>query len=296
MNNFDDIFNDNNTPANGQNNQLSKEDYAAKKKTEREEIFALSDNTAMEVASDGSKFQQYLDVQSNFDRYSAVNTLLILAQKPEATRIGDYDYWKDKGGFVKQGQTGFYILEPREYAKEDGKPGIGYNLKKMFDISQVDVRKLVKTTPPTYTERQILAALISKAPVKITGVDELPGDLGAMTNPETGEISVRKNMIFSDSFRSIAQELAAADLTTGPDTQADLAFSAYCASYILCKKYGADTKAFSFGDAPSLFEGMDAQDIKGELTQIRDVVADINGRMTKHLDAVSKAAKNNEAR
>jgi hypothetical protein len=117
-----------------------------------------------------------------------------------------------------------------------------------------------------------------------------------MTNPETGEINVRKGMQFSDSFRSVAQELAAADLTTGPDTQADPTFSAYCASYILCKKYGADTKAFSFDDAPGVFESMDAQGIKGELTQIRDVVEDINGRMAKQLDAVSKAAKNNEAR
>ena len=296
MNNYDDLLN--NAPVEAQqNNQLSKEDYAAKKKAEREEVFSMSDNTALNVAGDGNKFQQYLDVQSKFDRYSAVNTLLILAQKPEATRLADFDHWKTQGAFVKPGQTSISILEPQEYTKEDGTQGVGYNIKKVFDISQVDAKKLNKTTPPpTYTDRQILSALISKAPVKIIGVDELPGDIGAMTNPETGEISVRKGMQFADSFKSIAQELAYPEIERSKNEPSDPRFSAYCVSYILCKKYGVDTKDFNFNDAPGVFKGMEPQAIKTELTQIRDIAEDINGRMTKQLDAVSKAAKNNEAR
>jgi len=287
MNSYDDLLN---------NNPLTKEEYAAGKQAERDDLYTLSDNTALEVAGDGGQFRQYLDLQSRCDRYSAVNTLLILAQKPEATRLGDFDHWKDRGGSVK-GQTGIAILEPHQYRKEDGSPGVGYNIKKVFDISQVNTSKMKPSKPaPTYTDRQILSALISKAPVKITGVDSLPGNAGAQTNPETGEISVRKGMEFSDTFRSVAQELAAADLTTGPDTQADPSFSAYCASYLLCKKYGVDTKDFDFKDAPGVFEGMDAQEVKGELSEIRDVANDISGRMARQLDAVSKPPKNQDAR
>jgi hypothetical protein len=127
MNNYDDLLN--NAPAEPQSGQLSKEEYADKKRAEREEVFALSDSTALEVAGNGGKFRQYLDVQSRFDRYSAVNALLILAQKPEATRIGDFDYWKGIGGFVRPRQSAISILEPHEYLKEDGSPGIGYNIK-----------------------------------------------------------------------------------------------------------------------------------------------------------------------
>jgi hypothetical protein len=294
MSNYDDLLS--NAPANGQNGQLSKEDYAAKKKAEREDVFALADNTALGIAGDGGRFQQYLDVQSTFDRYSAVNTLLILAQKPESTRLGDFEHWKEKGGFVKPGQTGIAILEPQEYAKEDGTPGIGYNIKKVFDISQIDARK-VKTTPsPKYDNRQLLKALIHKAPVKIIGVDDLQGGLGAMTNPDTGEIHVRKGMGFADTFRSIALELSIAELTSGPKPQADTLFSAFCASYLLCKKYGVDTQGFNFGDAPAVFEGFDAQEIKGELSQIRDATFDISGRMAKQLDLAQKAVRPQEAR
>lgn len=294
MNSFDDLLN--NAPAEGQPGQLSKENYAAKKQTEREAVFALSDRTALEVAGDGNRFRQYLDVQGKFNRYSAVNSLLILAQKPEATRIGDFEHWKSQGGFVKPGQAAISILEPHEYTKEDGSPGTGYNIKKVFDISQVDTRKVRTDQPPSFTDRQLLQALIFKASVKITGVDKLPGDLGAMTDPDTGEISVRKGMAFADTFRSVAQELTFVDPATGPNTQADSHFSAYCASYLLCKKYGVDTQGFEFSEAPRVFDGMDAQEIKAELTQIRNAADDIGGRMSRQLDAVQKSARNQEAR
>ncbi len=294
MASFDDLLN--NAPTEEQTvAQLTKEKYAAKKKTEREETFALSDQTALEVAADGGRFGQFMDVQGQFDRYSAVNALLILAQKPEAVRLGNFDYWKNQGCSVRPGQTAISILEPHEYTKEDGSPGTGYNIKKVFDIAQIDTRKLRTAPVPNYTERQLLQALISKAPVKIKGVDELPGDLGAMTDPETGEISVRRGMEFADSFRSVAQELASCDLTTGSDFPADPAFSSYCASYLLCKKYGLDTQAFNFEDAPGVLEGMDAQMVKGELAQIRDVAENISGRMARQLEQ-AKAAKSQEAR
>ena len=294
MNSYDDLLN--NTPTDGQNSQLSKEEYAAMKQTERDGLYALSDQTAQEVAGDGGKFQQFLNAQGKFLRYSAVNILLIMTQKPDATRLGDFDYWKSQGGFVKREQTGIAILEPHEYTKEDGTTGIGYNIKKVFDISQVDARRMKITPPPSSDDRQLLRALIHKAPMKISGVEELPGDLGAMTNPETGEITVRKGMEFTDTFRSVSMELAAAVLSDSPNTQADPLFSAYCASYLLCTKNGVDTRGFNFADAPSVFGGLDAQGVKGELQQIRDAANDISGRMAKQLDAVQKAAKTQEAR
>ena len=299
MANYDDLLN--NAPTEEQSGapQLSKEEYAEKKKAEREDAFALSDTMAMEVSADGGKFQQYLDVQAANDRYSAVNALLIMAKNPGATRLGNFDYWKSKGCSIRGGQTAIAILEPHDYVKEDGSPGTGYNVKKVFDISQVDTRKLRVAPAPNYTDRQLLGALIPPKSPKfptVNGVDELPDDLGAVYNPETDSISVRKGMEFHDTFRALAQELSYADLTTGPDTQVDPAFSAYCASYLLCSKYGIDKEGFSFDEAPGVFEGMDAQTIKGEFSQIRDVAEDISGRMARQLEIQNKAPKNQEAR
>lgn len=295
MSNYDDLLN--NVPAGEQaNGQLSKEEYAAKKQAEREAIYELSDNAALEVSGDSKQFQQYLDIQSKFDRYSAVNTLLILAQNPEATRLGSFDYWKSQNGSIKSGETGISILEPgREYERDDGSIGVSYNIKKVFDISQVDTRKLKLTPTPNYTERQILGALISKYPMRIIGVDELSGDRGAMTN-SNGDILVRKGMEFSDTFRSVAYEMAGAELATDTELSPVQEFSAYSATYLLCKKYGADTQNFSFEDAPGVFNDMDAQEVKGELSQIRDAFENISGRMSRQLEAQAKAAKSQEAR
>ena len=296
MANFDDLFN--NTPIEESGApQLSKEEYAAKKKAEREEIFSLSDVAAQEVVTVDGNFQSFLDLQARLDRYSAVNALLIFIQNPDASRLGSFDYWKSQNGFVKPGQSGISILEPgKEYVREDGSTAVGYNVKKVFDISQIDTRKLKSAPTPTYTERQLLAALISRAPVQISGLDELPGDLGAMTNPDTGGISVRKGMAFADTFRSVAQELCCAEIDRADNPPGGPRFSAYCAAYILCKKHGVDTQNFSFEDAPGVFDGMDAQAVKGALSQIRDVSESISGRMARQLETQHKTAKSQEAR
>jgi len=302
MENFDDLLNSVSAEEqNGAPPQLSKEDYAEKKKAEREEVFALSDSAAMEVAADDEKFEQFLDVQGQFDRYSAVNALLIMAQKPEASRLGSFDYWKQRNCSIRPGQTAISILEPHEYTKEDGSTGIGYNVRKVFDISQADTRKLKASPSQSYTERQLLQALILKAPVKITGVDELPddapSDLGAITDPATGDIAVRKGMEFSDTFRCLAQELSYVEINrSAEDTPSDQDFTSYGAAYLLCKKYGVDTKSFDFENTSEYFGGMEAQDVKRELSDIRNAAESISGRMAHHLEAQQKAARSGEAR
>jgi len=300
MANYDDLLNNAPTEQQADTPRLSKEEYAEKMKGLREELFSLSDKTAMEVSADGGRYEKYLDVQGRFDRYSAVNALLILAQQENlpsgaAARLGDFDYWKERNGFVRE-KSVLSILEPHEYVKDDGSPGVGYNAKKVFDISQVDTRKVRRDSPPHHTERQLLGALVNKAPVTITGTDELPGDLGAMTDHETGNILVRRGMEFPDTFRAVAQELCHADLAANTGTQADPHFSAYSAAYLLCKKYGVASERYSFDDAPSVFEGMDAQGVKAELSQIRDTAENISGRMARQLNAQQKAAKTNDAR
>ncbi|MDF1494556.1 hypothetical protein [Caproiciproducens sp. CPB-2] len=293
MANFDDLLTS--IPTEEPAPQLSKEEYAAKKKAEREEVFAQSDQTALEVAGDGGKFAQFLDLQARLDRYSAVNALLTFAKDPGASRLGSFDYWKRQNCSVKPGQTAIAILEPQEYTKDDGTPGMGYAVRKVFDISQVDTRKLRNAPPHHYTERQILGALISKYPMKIIGVDDLPDNLGAMTSPD-GDILVRKGMEFSDTFRAVAYEMAGAELATDPQLSPEQEFCAYSATYLLCRKYGVETREFNFDKVGGVFDGMDAQEIKGELAQIRDAAENISGRMERQLEAQQRTAKNQNVR
>ena len=301
MNNLDDILNY--TPTQGQNGspEFNVEEWAAKKKAERDGLYELADSTATDVANNGEMFRQYLDVQSRFDRYSAVNSLLILAQNPKATRIMEAIEWKDKGGYIKAGEKHFSILDRHEYIKkDDGTKGYDFNAKKVFDISQINPRRMKpEPTPPTHTEWQKGVALVHSSPVKIVRVDKLADDgVIAQTNPDTGTISVRKSMGFSATFGSLAKELATAKIYGNKTTQIDKDFSAYCVSYMLCKKYGAETDGFDFDDVGKVFEGLEVQEIKGEIQLIRDTFVDISNRVNKILEAEApqKTPRNNEAR
>lgn len=69
---------------------FNKEEWAAQKQEQRKAAYELIDTTCEKMMADGVAFQQYLDVQGHFDRYSVNNAILVSAQMPEATQLKDY--------------------------------------------------------------------------------------------------------------------------------------------------------------------------------------------------------------
>ena len=264
--------------------------FIAESKNNRSRCYELSEQTTAAVATDSGAFQQYLDVQSRFDRYTANNALLIMAQNPDAQKLGDYGYWKDQGAYVKRMERKHpvLILEPgKEFEREDGSIGTYYNAKKLYDISQTTIKD--KTQPQeTVDEKQLIRALVSNPPVDIVAADpdQMPEEKGAIFEPEDNCIYVRKGMDAAAIFQSLTPELALAGFAKGDkgyDRDED-AFHAYCVSYMLCKKYGLDTQQYDFSQAPEFFEGMESQEVRGELSKARDAANAILSRMAKILD------------
>ncbi len=284
-NNFDAILNVSAVP---QDDRVAA--FIAESKNNRSRCYELSEQTTAAVATDSGAFQQYLDVQSRFDRYTANNALLIMAQNPDAQKLGDYGYWKDQGAYVKRMERKHpvLILEPgKEFEREDGSIGTYYNAKKLYDISQTTIKD--KTQPQkTVDEKQLIRALVSNPPVDIVAAapDQMPEEKGAIFEPEDNCIYVRKGMDAAAIFQSLTPELALAGFAKGDkdyDRDED-AFHAYCVSYMLCKKYGLDTQQYDFSQAPEFFEGMEPQEVRGELSKARDAANAILSRMAKVLD------------
>ena len=256
--------------------------FIAESKNNRSRCYEMSEQMTAAVATDGQSFQQYLDVQSRFDRYTANNALLIMAQKPEAQKIGDYGYWRDQGAYVKRQERNnpILIMEPgKEYEREDGSTGTYYNAKKVYDISQTTAGGKIQQAQAEITDAQLVRAVVNNPPVAIVAAE--PDQM-----PEEGCIYVRKGMSAQEIFRSVTPELALAGFADGDknyDRNED-AFHAYCASYLLCKKYGVDTQGFDFTHAPEFFEGMEPQEVRGELSKVRDAAGDISSRMAKVLE------------
>lgn len=296
MSSFDDIFEP--TP---QSEEFDKEAWAAQKKAERDEVYALADATAEEVCKDSGKFRDYLDVQANFRHYSATNALLILAFNKDARKLGDKDYWRDQGVYIKRQEFGrpIKIIESNgEYTRDDGSIGVSYNIKKVYDISQTTSR--IKAQPPvSYDERALLNALIYKHPVPIQSVDDLPDDMGALYDHDQKAIFVCRGMGASDLFYQVAKALAHAELaiTSEDYSYSNADFKAHCVSYILCKEFGIKTDNLSFSpadfDIPKELGEAEPQEIRTELSEIRDTAYDISARMARSLEQ-NKAPRHKE--
>ena len=295
MNNFDDIFESSAARKNLNDIPFDKDAWAEKKQAERQAVYEMADAAAAEVCADGEKFRAYLDTQTRFDRYSVTNALLILAQMPEATQLKDFDGWKDAGASIKRQQKGISILEPgEEYTREDGTIGTSYNVKKVFDISQTTMRAKAQPTV-SVDDRLLLKALIHRPPVPIQMVDELPGNMGALYDHDQQVIFVRRGMDAPNIFRSVSMELAHAEIASAREdyTRDSAAFSAYCASYMLCRKNGVDVRGYDFGSLPESLRESDPQTQRAALSEIRDTAAGISARMSRVLEQ-SKAPKSKE--
>ena len=295
MNSFDDIFDSQSAKKNRNDQPFDKEAWAEKKQAERKAVYELADTTAESVSADGGRYRDYLDVQARFDRYSATNALLILAQMPQATQLKDFDGWRDAGVYVKKKPQSISILEPGdEYQREDGSWATSYNVKRVYDVSQTTAR--TKTQPAvSVDDRLLLRALINNPPVPMQTVDTLPGNMGALYDHDQQVIFVRRGMTADDIFRSVSKEIAHAELAAVNEnyTREGAAFAAYSVSYILCRKNGIDVSGYDFSRLPDDFRDADPQSVRAALTEIRDTASEISARMSRVLEQ-NKAPKSKE--
>lgn len=278
------------------------ESWKEEQKNNRSFCFETVEKELMDVAVNPVRFQQYLDTQSRFDQYSVRNTLLVMSQRPGATRLGDAGHWKEQGVFIKRTEwkKPVLILEPgNEYQREDGSIGQYFNPKKLYDVSQTTTRKRILPEKQV-DERLQIQALISHAPVKIEPVEKQPKGVGvASLQPEENKIFILKGLDGKTMFQALAQELAKAQLLTKEHPAADIPFASYCASYLLCKRQEMCKEgSFDFSKLPKEYAVMEPQELSAELGKIRTVANELAGRMQPVLEQAKaeREKENHEAR
>ena len=263
--------------------QLSKEEYAQKKKAEKDAVYKLIDDTAKETVNDPNRFAAFLDTQSKFDRYSATNALLIYAQNPGATQLKDFNDWTKDNVKIKKGAKSISILEPMEYTRKDGSTGISYNIKKMFDVSQTNSNRQPSITIDR-DPKELITVMLDSSPVTVEASDELPyPSTAAYYDNNAQKLYVKRNV--GDSVmvcQSVASELAHAQISIDSDSysRSDSAFAATCIGYMLCKKYGVDTKSFAVERIPDSLKNAEAKDIRKELSKMRNAMAEIHSSIS----------------
>ena len=292
MQNFDDLFTG--QPAQQEETPFDKDAWAAKKQSEREGVYALIDSYATQMSCTGNLFRSYLDVQARFDRYSVSNAILVAAQYPEATRLGDFDHWKANGVYVRRGADAITILEPgKEYQKDDGSVGVSCNVKKVFDISQTNSRQQAAPVV-NRDDRLLLKALMNNAPCRVAISNELPEGVNVAYHAKESVIYVRQGLDAPTIFRGLAQELARAHMDKRGCECLNPDFTAYSVSYMLCKRNGVSVEGFSFDRMPKDYGLLDAKAIRVEAGIIRDVAGEITADMNRLFAAQEKAQKNRD--
>jgi len=297
MNSFDDIFTEQpvtNSDPEPQELPFDKEKWAAGKKEDREKAFSLINDAAIQLTASDEALRNYLDIQSRFDRYSVGNALLIAMQMPEATKLADFDTWVKEGAHIEEGSTAITILEPgKEYAKETGGTGVFWNTKKVFDVSQTTVQR--HDTPKVALDaRVMLRALIHNAPCKLELSNNMAMPFNAVYNPDKKEILLRQGLDAPTIFRDLSQELALAHMDKGSFSRSACIFTANCASYMLCRRNGIPVDSFSFERKPEGFKNMQGQDVRAELSKIRDAANTITADMRQYLEAQNRNQKNKD--
>ena len=266
--------------------RLSPEEYAAKKKAEKEAIYQLLDNTASEVVQSPEKFKAYLDVQSRMDRYTANNALLMYKQFPQASQIKEFDDWAAEGVKVNKGSKTFIILDPYEYTKKDGTIGIDFNLKRVLDVSQTNGKRPAAPTA-NRDPRKLVAVMLDSAPINIESTSELPyPDMGAFYKNEDQTLYVKRDIGNSVALcQCVAQELGHAELSMNSEvySRRDMGFQAVCIWYMLCKKYGVDTQNFAIDRIPDELKNKEPKDIKAELGKTQKAFKEITARVSDEL-------------
>lgn len=264
--------------------------FAEESRENRNRCYDMAERTTLAVAEHADVFQQYLNLQSRFDRYTPNNVLLILAQNPDAQKLGDYGYWREQGVFVKRKESThpILIMEPgKEYEREDGSIGTYYNAKKLYDISQTTYSE--RSIPiESIDERLLIRALVNNPPANIvsTEPEQMPENKGAVFVPEQNKIYVKKGMDAHGIFKSLVPELIHANIAYGDKlyNRGDHEFHAKCVTYMLCKKFGVDVSEIDFNDAPDKLSGMETKEIRAELSVIRDEMNVISAKMEKVLN------------
>jgi hypothetical protein len=197
-----------------------------------DKLAGLHERLAEQIAAlrTGQDWQRWLAVAARFHAYSFNNTLLILAQRPDATQVAGFEAWKTLGRHVNKGEKGTAILAPilRRPAQDDhadvsdsgatrvgsdavpsartavGEEAaerrlVGYRVTYVWDVAQTDGAPLPEQPAPELLRGQAPDGLWDTltAQVQSQGYTLTRGDCGSangLTDPGARTVRIRSDL------------------------------------------------------------------------------------------------------
>ncbi len=231
---------------------------ASREERMQEVLTTLEEGIETILTSEG--YRQYLQTASRFHAYSFGNVILVMLQKPDATRVAGFHTWKSLGRFVKKGEKGIRIMVPykAKIEKEDTDPlyiirgfGVGY----VWDVLQTEGRPLpdppaVKNPEGESEEAVLILTRLTRFATEagVTIVRDFTGNQRGYWHPARREIGIRSDLTGISEVKTTCHEVAhfLADHRATVD-RADAEDVAESAAYVTLMHMGIDTSGYSFG-------------------------------------------------
>lgn len=271
----------------------------------------------VEGIQDSYRFRLFLTTMAKFHDYSIGNQILIMLQKPEATRVAGFNTWKDLGRFVKKGEKGIAILAPVMPPKAKATcPGCGTEVSRtakfcpecghglgsgteleleqprffrvvyVFDLAQTEGDPLPEFEVPVLTgevNEELFAGLLElmkSRGIRVSFEPRPHQDPGIKGQYSHGEIWVRPEEPRAQQLKTLVHEIAhyySEGVFRIPRQDAETI--AESAAYVIGAHYGFDTGVRSFP-----YVALWAQDKKvldRNLSSIREVATTIMNGLEK---------------
>lgn len=273
--------------------QLSKEEYAAMKQAEREEVWSRVNAQADSVFKDDESMKGFLNFMANCTPQSTRNLLILYEQNPEITHPRTFDKWKEAGRSIRSGEKGYTFFAEQEYEK-DGIKANGYTITKAYDISQT--RGPQPLPPQNHLPEEIIAAMVEQSPVQLAISDQLPQGVQAQYVPKQRTIFVRNGMDETATICAIAREQAHASFDavgSGYYRQA-YAAQAYCAAYVAAQKFGLDTSVFQFDKVCHSCAQLTPEEKRGFIGDVKRAAYSINRDVQRSFRDLEQAIQPDE--
>ena len=253
------------------------------RKDQNEKIKELTEqlHEGIQKLHESDKYREYLQAMAKFHNYSFNNSLLIWAQRPDASAVCGYRGWQTKfGRTVNPGAKGIMIYEPASYKRTLREVVTDENGEPILDKDGNKVTQPVERTFPTFKVGyvfayedttgkplpsivsilnndvdnfdSVMAALqkISPAPIRFADFD---GSANGYYDLVNREIVVKASLPQAQKIKTAIHEVAHAilhDKIDGLDQEAnkrEMEVSAESVAFVVCSWLGLETSEYSFG-------------------------------------------------
>lgn len=273
------------------------------------------------------RYKQFLDFRSSLYQYSFNNCILISMQKPDATLIGSYNFWKKNNRFVNKGEKGIKILAPVTSKKiielpeldKDKKPIldadgkeitkkvektviVGFTLATVFDVSQTSgepIPDILKELSGNSSKSEKLIETIKSISEIPISYEKISGGTNGYYSPKERKIVIREGMSLDQTAKTLIHEYTHSklhnDIIEYVSNRGESEIQAESTAYVVSKHFGIDTSDFSFGYITGWAKGKDLDQLQDTLKIISDtakkVISEIEEKLYEEYKVESDKTK-----